>query len=229
MASAPLEAAKMAAAARAVELVEDGMSLGIGTGSTAAYFITLLGERVRDGLSVIGVPTSSRAEALARAAGIPLTDLRNCPQPDLDVDGADEIDPALNLLKGGGGALLHEKMVALATARFVVIADQTKLVDRLGGYPIAVEIVLFGWTSTMDRIVRLGAAASLRGGDANPFITDSGNLILDVRAPVDADIFAFGREMKSLTGVVEYGLFEGLASQVVVGHLDGTVREMERK
>lgn len=205
------------------------MSLGIGTGSTAAYFITLLGERVRDGLSVIGVPTSSRAEALARAAGIPLTDLRNCPQPDLDVDGADEIDPALNLLKGGGGALLHEKMVALATARFVVIADQTKLVDRLGGYPIAVEIVLFGWTSTMDRIVRLGAAASLRGGDANPFITDSGNLILDVRAPVDADIFAFGREMKSLTGVVEYGLFEGLASQVVVGHLDGTVREMERK
>ena len=176
---------KRRAAAAALDYVEDGMRVGLGTGSTAAEFVRLLGRRVAEGLAVIGVPTSLATERLARESGIPLTTLDETPELDLDVDGADEIGPNLGLIKGGGGALLREKIIANASARMIVVADASKKVTELGAFPLPIEVVAFGLTATAIAIeqaaVELGlsGAIDLRRRDGEPFVTDSGNRILD--------------------------------------------------
>ena len=220
------ETGKRAAAYRALDLVEDGMVIGVGTGSTASYFIEGLGERIRAGaLHVTGVPTSKRTAVMAAAAGITMTSLEVSPVLDLDVDGADEIDEALNVLKGGGGALLHEKIVASASRRLVVIADASKLVSALSiGQSLPVEVVVFGWTVTSAHIQRLGGVPRVRGHDDSPYITDSGNLILDVAPPEGVDIFEFVTRLKTVTGVVDHGIFQHIATSAIVGYGDGSVR-----
>jgi ribose 5-phosphate isomerase A len=223
------EVGKRAAAYSALDLVEDGMVIGIGTGSTAAYFIQGLGERVRSGaLHVTGVPTSKRTAVMAAAAGISMTSLDVAPVLDLDVDGADEIDGELNVLKGGGGALLHEKIVALASRRFVVIADNSKLVPSLSvADSLPVEVIAFGWTVTQSHIRSLGGFPAIRGGEDAPYITDSGNLILDVAPPSDVDIFQFVDRLKIVTGVVDHGIFQHMATSAIIGYGDGSVRVLD--
>ncbi|HXG78700.1 MAG TPA: ribose-5-phosphate isomerase RpiA [Methyloceanibacter sp.] len=219
---------KESAARAALDLVEDGMRLGLGTGSTAARFVAALGERVARGLNVICVPTSEATRAQAEALGIPLTTLDETPQLDLTVDGADEIDDQLRMIKGGGGALLREKIVATASDRMVAIVDESKLVAALGLFPLPVEVVRFGLMSTMRLIEAVAAEAGCHGaitlrpgkGDA-PFITDQGNLILDCAFGVipEPEVLAFS--LKRVPGVVEHGLFLGLADLAIVAGKSG--------
>jgi ribose 5-phosphate isomerase A len=223
---------KRAAAARAVALVEDGMRLGLGTGSTASVFVELLGERVRSGLSVVGVPTSEATRRAAEAAGIPLTTLDDTPELDLTVDGADEIDPALRLIKGGGGALLREKIVAAASRRMVVIVDGAKRVETLGRFPLPIEVVSFGLGATTRAVAAAIRAAGCdgplslrRGADGAPFLTDGGHLILDAGLGRIPDPEALARALVAVPGVVEHGLFIGLATGAVVAEAaDGQPR-----
>ncbi len=207
---------KRAAARRALELVAPGMVLGLGSGSTARYFI----EGLR-GLRVAGVATSRASAELARAAGVEVLD--DPPVPlDLAVDGADEIDSALRLVKGHGGALLREKLVAMAARRFVVIADESKLVDRLGRTYVPVEVTAFLWRGTAARLAHLAPSWSLRGGEAAPYRTDNGNLIVDLRYPDGiAEPERAAAELKGVTGVVEHGLFLGLARAAIVAGAAG--------
>lgn len=219
---------KESAARAALDLVEEGMRLGLGTGSTAARFVAALGERVARGLNVICVPTSEATRAQAEALGIPLTTLDETPQLDLTVDGADEIDDQLRMIKGGGGALLREKIVATASDRMVAIVDESKLVAALGLFPLPVEVVRFGLMSTMRLIEAVAAEAGCHGaitlrpgkGDA-PFITDQGNLILDCAFGVipEPEVLAFS--LKRVPGVVEHGLFLGLADLAIVAGKSG--------
>src|SRR5215216_502813 len=196
--------AKQMAGRRAVEFVEDGMSVGLGTGSTARWLVERLGERVREGLRVRCVPTSRRTEEQARSLGIPLVTLGEAGELDIAVDGADEIGPGLALIKGGGGALLREKLVASAARRFVVIADGSKRVDVLGRFPLPVEVVQFGWELTARRVAAVtGVEPVLRvrvGGET--FVSDNGNFIIDCRCGAIPDPARMERELKSLTGVV---------------------------
>ncbi|HZD25649.1 MAG TPA: ribose-5-phosphate isomerase RpiA [Alphaproteobacteria bacterium] len=218
------ETAKQNAAAAAVRLVENGMRLGIGTGSTAAHFVRLLGERVADeGLKVSGVPTSERTAALCREAGIPLSTLDDAPALDLAVDGADEFDPGLNLIKGGGGALLREKIVAANAARFVVIADAGKRVGVLGAFPLPVEIVPMARRPLAERIAALGARVGLRRGDDGAvYVTDEGHWILDCAfGPTIAEPGQLAATLRALPGVVDHGLFCGMAERVIVGTESG--------
>lgn len=218
-------ALKRAAAQAAVELVEDGMLVGLGTGSTAALFIDLLGERVRAGLRVTAIATSRRSSDQAGALGIPL--LESLKQPlDLAVDGADEVDPRLNLLKGRGGALVREKLVAVAARRFLVIADETKLVQRLGVGVVPVEVLPFLWQQTAQRLQALAPMTwtlrSAGAGAAAPFVSDNGNLVLDLALPEGvSDPVAFGAQIKAVTGVVEHGIFAGLTTACVVAAHSG--------
>ena len=213
---------KAAAAARALELVRPGMVVGLGTGSTAAHFVQGLGELVRGGLRVTGVPTSRETERLAKAAGIPLADALEGPI-DLAVDGADEIGPDLDLIKGGGGAHLREKLVAGAALRFIVIADEGKLVPRLGTrFPVPVEVVPFLWRSTAARLAKLGFEWRLRGGAEAPFTTDNGNLVIDLTASGGIpDPRGAAARIKAVTGVVEHGIFAGLTTGCIVAGGDG--------
>ena len=229
-----LEALKRQAAARALEDVRDGMKLGLGTGSTARHFVELLGERVRAGLNVAGVPTSEATRAQAESCGIALTTLDETPQLDLTVDGADEIDPALNLVKGAGGALLREKIVAAASARMTVIADTTKWVDKLGRFPLPIEVVPFGLGATRTAIARtlesLGCPAELvlrKGGDGLAFVTDGGHWIVDAKCQRIPDAGRLAVALNAIPGVVEHGLFIGLASKVILADPAG-VRVIER-
>lgn len=219
---------KEAAARHAAGLVEDGMLVGLGTGSTAALFVHALGERVRAGLRMQGVPTSESTARLAAAEGITLTTLEQHPRLDLDVDGADAVDPALNLLKGLGGALLREKIVAAAAARFVVIADESKLVAALSAAPLVpVEVIPFGWTRTAAALAALGAQVTRRArpdAAGEPFVTDGGHYVLDCRFADLSDPAATAARIKLLTGVVDHGLFIGMASEAIVGAADGSVR-----
>lgn len=210
---------KREAAAAALAEVQDGMVLGLGTGSTAAIFVDLLGARVRAGLRVIGVPTSERTAEQARRLGVPLAELGDHPALDLVVDGADEVATgSLALVKGLGGALLREKLVALLGRRMVVIVDEGKLVAQLGRGPVPVEIVAFGASTTLARLRDAGAGPELRPGpNGTLYRTDGGNLIADCRFPPIADPAALHARLKALTGVVETGLFPGLASRVIVG------------
>jgi ribose 5-phosphate isomerase A len=216
-----INAMKRAVAAQAAALVEDGMVVGLGTGSTATLMVHALGERVRIGLRIIGIPTSVATADLARSLNIPLASLEDQPHIDLDIDGADEVDPNLNLIKGLGGALLREKIVAAASDRLAIIVDAGKLVDRLGiNSPLPVEIIPFGWLATQRALEQLGASTVLRmRGDA-PFITDGNHYILDCRFPPGTDLPALAPAIKAITGVVDHGLFLGMASTAIVGYPD---------
>ena len=213
---------KRAAAEAALDQVRDGMVLGLGTGSTARLMVAALGERVRAGLRIVGIPTSDATAQQASAVGIELTDFAAHPVIDLTIDGADEVHAgSLGLIKGLGGALLREKIVAAASRRMTVIVDEGKLVEGLGRKTrLPVEIVPFGWQTTAARLAETGADPLLRGGDT-PFRTDGGNLILDCRYPGIDDPAALHARLKSLTGVVETGLFIGFATTVIVGTADG--------
>ena len=220
MATAPAEvdAQKKAAANRALDLVKPGSIVGLGTGSTARYFIEGLAARVRNGLKVQAVATSQESRAQAEAGGIPITERVNG-SLDLAVDGADEIDPAVNCVKGRGGALLREKIVAHASRRFVLIADESKLVGRLGRGPIPVEVLPFLWEATGRSIESLGGRPELRMTAAGPFKTDNGNLVLDTSfGAVDA---ALGAALHAIPGVIEHGLFLGMARAAIVGCATG--------
>ena len=228
------DALKRAAAARAVALVRDGMRLGLGTGSTAAHFVAGLAERVRGGLAVVGVATSQATARAAAAAGIPLTTLDDTPALDLTVDGADEIDGSLRLIKGGGGALLREKIVAAASARMVVIADAGKQVPTLGAFPLPVEVVPFGLAATVralaPALARAGCAGAIvlrRGPGGEPLVTDGGHRILDLHLGAIHDPEALAAALAAVPGVVEHGLFIGLATGALVAGPDG-VRELGR-
>ncbi|WP_265518872.1 ribose-5-phosphate isomerase RpiA [Nitratireductor luteus] len=221
------KALKIAAARAALAHVEDGMKLGIGTGSTAEEFIRLLGVRVSEGLKVVGVPTSERTAALCRRLSIPLTDLDETPRLDLTVDGADEVGPELALIKGGGGALLREKIVASASSRMIVIADESKHVAMLGKFPLPVEVVPFGLRSTLltieESAERLGLSLSheMRLADGKPFVTDGGHFILDASFGRIPEPRALAQALNGIPGVVETGLFTGLASLAILAGGDG--------
>ncbi len=210
--------AKQRAGYRAAELIEDGMRVGLGTGTTAYWLVERLGGRVREGLKVRCVPTSRRTEEQARSLNIPLATLGELCELDIAVDGADEIGPGLALIKGGGGALLREKLVASAARRFVVIADRSKKVEVLGRFPLPVEVVRFGWELTARRVcdVTRVEPALRREAGGEPFVTDNGNYILDCRCGEIRDPARTGRELKSLTGVVESGLFVHMAHLAIV-------------
>lgn len=223
----PAAAEKQAAAEAAVALVEDGMALGLGTGSTAALAIAALGKRVQAGLSVVAIPTSERSAAQARALGIPLIDFAARTRLDLTIDGADQIARgSLDLVKGLGGALLREKIVAQASDRLVIVADQSKLVDRLGGpVPVPVEVVPFGWQATAERIARLGAIVRPRRvADGSLFQSDGGNLILDCTFDPIADPAGLEAALATTVGVIETGLFVGMATVALVAGPDGVAR-----
>jgi len=218
------DAQKRAAAEAAVAMVQDGMVVGLGTGSTAAFAIDALAERVRQGLRIVGIPTSEHSAAQARAGGIALTTWEEHRRIALTIDGADEIARgSLHLIKGLGGALLREKIVAAASDRLVIVADGRKLVDRLGGTaPVPVEVVPFGWQTTADRLAGLGAEAVPRhSADGQPFRTDGGNLILDCRFGLIADPAELERALSAVVGVVETGLFIAMADMAIVAGDDG--------
>jgi len=217
-------ALKRAAAEAAVELVQDGMVVGLGTGSTATFAIQALGRRHREGLQFIGIPTSERTAAQAKAANIPLTSFREHREIDLTIDGADEVErETLNLIKGLGGALLHEKIVAAASRRLAIVVDALKLVDRLGARtPIPVEVVAFGLEVTQGALESIGATAQLRlSATSAPFITDSGNRILDCSFGPIADPATLEKRIKQVVGVVESGLFVSRADVVFVADTSG--------
>jgi ribose 5-phosphate isomerase A len=223
-----IETQKRAAAARALELVEPGMRLGLGTGSTARHFVELLGERVRAGLRVVAVPTSETTLRDAQRLGVPLTTLEETPALDLTVDGADEISPDLSLIKGGGGALLREKIVASASARMVVIADESKWVATLGRFPLPIEVVPFGLAATRRAVEAAAAAAHCPGPavlrqtkDGLPFVSDCGHWILDAALGRIPDPGALADRLARIAGVVEHGLFIGLAQTAILASLDG--------
>lgn len=220
---ADVEAQKRAAAARAATLVEDGMLLGVGSGSTVVYFIEELGRLVARGMRFTCVSSSERSAALLSAAGVPVVDHHER-RLQLCVDGADEVSPGLALIKGGGGALLREKLVALAAARFVAIVDESKLVPALGRHGLPVEVVRFLWRDTGRRLTELGLTWELRGGVEAPFVTDEGHYILDAHVGGDGlihDPGTLGRQLKQVVGVVEHGLFVDIAGACLVGGPDG--------
>ncbi len=207
---------KEAAARASLKFVKDGQVVGLGTGSTAAYFIKLLAEQVRSGLRIRGIPTSVRSRDLALSLGIPLTTLDDCQEIAVTVDGADEVDPDLRLIKGGGGALLREKIVASATKQFVVVADASKQVRKLGKFPLPVEVIKFAEALVAKRIRALGADVQLRrDSDGKPYVTDENNHILDCCFGEISDADTLARELSAMPGVVEHGLFIGMASVVL--------------
>lgn len=219
---------KKQAAARALELVRPGMRLGLGTGSTAKHFVDLLGARVAEGLDVLCVSTSEATEAQARALAIPMSTLDETPELDLTIDGADEVDRELRLIKGGGAALLREKIVAAASARMVVIADDTKLVERLGRFPLPIEIVPFGMEATRRAVLAAmagaGAAGDLvlrRKADGSVLVTDGGHWILDAHLGEIAKPEALSTALAAIPGVVEHGLFIGLADAAILAGAAG--------
>jgi len=230
---------KRQAAARALEEVRDGMQLGLGTGSTARHFVELLGERVAAGLKVIGVPTSEATREDAMRCGVPLTTLDEIDHLDITVDGADEIDPDLNLIKGGGGALLREKIVAAASDRMIVIADDTKWVPALGKFPLPIEVIPFGLGATRRAIEAAFAACGVsgpmavrkvKGGDkdGHVFVTDGGHWIVDAQLGRIADPPSLAKALSVIPGVVEHGLFIGLARSAVLAGGEG-IRVIERR
>lgn len=206
---------KEAAARASLKFISNGQVVGLGTGSTAAFFIRLLGEQVRNGLQIRGIPTSVRSKELALSLGIPLTTLDECQEIAVTVDGADEVDPQLRLIKGGGGALLREKVVASATRQLVIVADATKRVPILGKFPLPVEVIQFAQALVAKRISALGAEVRLRTDSGTPFVTDENNHILDCHFGKIPDADGLARELSDMPGVVEHGLFIGMASTVL--------------
>jgi ribose 5-phosphate isomerase A len=225
---------KRQAAGRALDYVRDGMKLGLGSGSTAKHFVELLGERVRSGLKVVGVPTSETTRADAERCGVALTTLDEIDRLDLTVDGADEIDPALNLIKGGGGALLREKIVAAASDRMIVIADESKWVDTLGRFPLPIEVVSFGISVTQRAMEHAFAQSGVsgqmvlrKGRDGHAFVTDGGHWIIDAHLGLIPDAPRLASLLTSIPGVVEHGLFIGLVSKAILAGSHG-IRVLDR-
>lgn len=218
-------------AVAAADLVEPGMTIGLGTGSTATAVIRELGRRAAEGLTFTGVPTSRETEVLAREIGIPLTTLEEVNRLDLGIDGADEIDPDLNAIKGRGGALLKEKIVALACDHFVLVASDDKLVERLGSRtPLPVQVVTFGWRQTAERLAALDIAPERRPSrddPAQPWLTETGDSILDCRTGPIADVPLLAAAIKGITGVVDHGLFLGLATTALLVDRDGEILRLE--
>ena len=215
------EKEKQAAGRAAAKLVRDGDVVGLGTGSTAYFAVVALGERVKAGLKIVGIPTSVKTGDLARQLGIPLTTLDETPQIDITLDGADEVDPKLNLIKGGGGALLREKVIATATKNMVVVVDSSKVVSVLGKFPLPIEVISFARTVVENKIVSLGASPKLRTKtDGSPYLTDNGNQILDCSFGQIADPAALALILSDTPGIVEHGLFIGLAKVALVGRGD---------
>lgn len=220
----PLDQLKQAAAEVAVGLVENGMIVGLGTGSTAKFAVEALGKRVKEGLHIVGIPTSEATARQARGVGIRVSSLAEYTEVDLTIDGADEIQRGtLNLIKGHGGALLREKVVASSSKRLVIIADETKLVDQLGThFAVPVEVVPFGWQAAERKLQNLGAHTILRPGpDEKPFVTDGGNFIVDCSFSPIADPAALNQELNDVVGVVEHGLFLKMTSRAIVAGQDG--------
>lgn len=222
------DAWKLAAAERALQYVEPGMKLGLGTGTTAAKFVDVLGPKVKEGLDVTCVATSKATESRAAALGIRMTTLDELPFLDLTVDGADQLDEELRLIKGGGGALLREKIVATASGRMIVIADATKRVPVLGSHPLPLEVVQFGLTATRNMVIALAADAGCEGeitlrmgADGKPFVTDSGNYILDCAFGAIAEPEDLDEALKLIPGVIENGMFLGIADLAIVAGPDG--------
>jgi ribose 5-phosphate isomerase A len=208
---------KEAAARASMRFVQDGQIVGLGTGSTAAYAVRFLGERVRAGLKIRGIPTSVHTKELAISLGIPLTTLEEFQQIDVTIDGADEVDPQLNLIKGGGGALLREKIIASATRQLVIIGDSGKKVPMLGKFPLPVEIIPFAQPLLAKKIAALGATVKLRqDASSNPFVTDEGHHILDCHFGQIPDPPALARQLEAMPGVVEHGMFIAMASVVLI-------------
>ncbi|WP_417254713.1 ribose-5-phosphate isomerase RpiA [Celeribacter sp.] len=227
----PIDTAKFVAAKKAVGYVEDGMKVGLGTGSTAAWMVRCLGELVREeGLDIVGVPTSSRTAELARQQGIKVISLDEAKWLDLTIDGADEFDPELNLIKGGGGALLQEKIVATASDQMIVISDVSKQVDMLGAFPLPVEVIPFGWQTTKALVEEtlvsmdvLGQQSTVRmNGDA-AYVTDEGNHIIDLHLQRIGNARQLALVLNQIPGVVENGLFIEICDKVIIGHGDGRV------
>ncbi len=224
-------AAKMAAANAAAALVEDGMTVGLGTGSTASLFVALLGARVRnEGLRIVGVATSRAAETQARDLGIPVAPLTRATRPDLTIDGADEADGALNLIKGGGGALVQEKLVAVASREMVVVADEAKRVETLGAFPLPLAVVPFGWETTLSRLAdAFPVPMQLRRNSNNePVVTDDGLFLVDAHFGAIPDPADLEARLKAIIGVAECGLFVQIARRLVVGYQDGRAEIITR-
>ncbi|WP_299923984.1 ribose-5-phosphate isomerase RpiA [uncultured Pelagimonas sp.] len=227
----PIDKAKFVAAKRAADFVEDGMRVGLGTGSTAAWLVRCLGEMVeQDGLKIRGVPTSTRTAELAREVGIEVISLDEARWLDLTIDGADEFDANLSLVKGGGGALLQEKIVATASDQMIVIADAAKEVEHLGSFPLPIEVIPFGWQTTQALVEEtlvsmdvMGRQASLRMNGEIPFITDEGNHILDLHLGRIGNARQLAMVLNQIPGVVENGLFIDICDKVVIGYGDGRV------
>lgn len=228
----PIEKAKFVAALRAVDFVQDGMKLGLGTGSTAAWMVRCLAERVREeGLRVVGVPTSTRTAELAQSLGLPITTLDEAGWLDLTIDGADEFDPDLSLIKGGGAALLQEKIVATASDQMIVIADAAKEVRQLGAFPLPVEVIPFGWKSTKAQIEEMlvgmdvmSREVTLRTTNGATLLTDESNYILDLHLKRIGNPRQLSLVLNQIPGVVENGLFIDICDRVIIGHGDGRVQ-----
>ncbi|WP_397386789.1 ribose-5-phosphate isomerase RpiA [Paenibacillus sp. MMS20-IR301] len=218
---------KQLAAEKAVEYVQDGMKVGLGTGSTAYWAIRKLGERVSEGLKITAVATSQASEDQARELGIPLVNFSEVDSLDLTIDGADELDGSLQLIKGGGGALLREKIVAMGSTRMIVVADESKAVKTLGQFPLPVEIVPFAWEWTVADLIKLGCEAELRRSGDELYKTDNGNYIADCRFGAIDSAAELALSLQRIPGVVEHGLFIGIADMAVIGKTDGTIEIIE--
>jgi len=229
---ADVDSRKVAAAEAAAKLVEDGMVVGLGSGSTASLAVAAVGKRTAQGLRIVGIPTSEKTGEQARALGIPLTTLADCETIDLTIDGADEVERySLDLVKGLGGALLREKLVATVSKRLVIVADEDKLVARIGenARPIPVEVAPFGWQSTARRLRAIGADWTQRMTPAGePFVTDGGHIILDCHFQSLDSARALQARLDSMVGVMEHGLFLGMASEVIVGRAKGELLRLRR-
>lgn len=219
---------KKLAAAKAVNYIRSGMTIGLGTGSTAYWAIQGIGEKVKEGLSVRAIATSVQSDALARELGIPIVEFSAIDHLDITIDGADEVDEQLNLIKGGGGALLREKIVASATRLYIIIVDQSKLVHQLGKFPLPVEVAPFGWELTFRRLQELGGTPRMRMAADTAFLTDNQHYILDTSFGLIPDPAGLHERVSGITGVMEDGFFIDMADIVIAGLADGGTRLLEK-
>lgn len=224
----PALAGKKIAAGKAIDYIQNGMTVGLGTGSTAYWAIQGIGERVKEGLSIQAIATSIQSEALARELDIPLIPFSQIDHLDITIDGADEVDRHLNLIKGGGGALLREKIVASITRFYIIIVDESKLVDRLGRFPLPVEVAPFGWEVTMRRLSHLGCTPHRRMAGTAPFLTDNQHYILDCSFGPISDPAHVHQQVSAITGVMEDGFFIDMANIVIAGSADGDARVLTK-
>lgn len=221
---AQIHPGKKAAGEKAATFIQPGMTIGLGTGSTAYWAIEKIGALVAEGLQIQAIATSVQSERQAMGLGIPLISFAELDHIDVDIDGADEVDEHLNLIKGGGGALLREKIIASASKKMIVVVDESKLVKRLGKFPLPLEVIPFGWEVTIRKIQDLGCRATVRTKDDQPFITDNGNYIIDCRFAEIISPASLNDQLKAIPGVVETGLFIGIAAMAIIGYADGSTR-----